>query len=218
MPVTDESAAISALSDLEVFNDKLLSMKAKAVDSVREVRHSVARGSEYKRHKTCPITGIVQPDPVSQLQTVADLRQRFAKVKEKFDRVELDIETHGANLGAIKTDIGNFAAQSEIYEGKLSTAMLDSVPMDTDAPTTGCAQLPSRVSATILMSGGELAILDGDRTDLLCAMSIEHSYVAVKNDHNDVVYASRAAHARMQEASPDTVIYIASTLFKWFPP
>jgi hypothetical protein len=106
MPVTDESAAISALSELEVFNDRLLSMKAKAVDSVREDRHSVARGGEYTRNRTCPITNKVQPDPASREQTVADLRQRFAKVKEKFDRVELDIETHGANLGAIKTDIG----------------------------------------------------------------------------------------------------------------
>jgi hypothetical protein len=67
----------------------------------------------------CPITNKVQPDPASQEQTVADSRQRFAKVKEKFDRVELDIETHGANLGAIKTDIVNFAAQGETYEGKL---------------------------------------------------------------------------------------------------
>jgi len=46
--------------------------------------------------------------------------------------------------------------------------------MDTDTPSTECEQLPSCVRATILMSGGELAILDGDRTDLLCAMSIEH--------------------------------------------
>ena len=81
-------------------------------------------------------------------QTVADLRQRFAKVKEKFDRVELDIETHGANLGAIKTDIVNFAAQSEIYEGKLSTAMLNSDSMDIDTPSTECEPLPSCVRAT----------------------------------------------------------------------
>jgi hypothetical protein len=190
MPVEQESAAISALSELEVFNDKLLSMKAKAVDGV----HNVA----------CGISN-VQPDPASQEQTVADLRQRFAKVKRKFDRVELDIETHGADLGAIKTDIVNFAAQSEIYEGKLSTAMLNSDSMDIDTPSTECEQLPSCVRATILMSGGDLAILDGDRTDLPCTMSKDHSYVAMRNDHNDVVYASRAAHARMLEASPDTV-------------
>ena len=64
--------------------------------------------------------------------------------------------------------------------GKIAISRKNKRNMDTDTPSTGCEQLPSRVRATILMSGGELAILDGDRTDLLCAMSIEHSYVAMK--------------------------------------
>ena len=57
------------------------------------VQGTVVAGVSTKGSRS--ITGILQTEPKSQLQTVAELQQQFARVSEKFDHVEINIEAPG---------------------------------------------------------------------------------------------------------------------------
>ena len=129
---------------------------------------------------------------------------RYARRVPSTGTIEPKLDIRSANLAAIyNTGTDNPLETTSVHD----VQDMDVSNLEYDASSR-------RVRATILISGDDLAILDGDRTDLLCSMSVTRpvdvsasssSYAALETDRGDVVYASRAAHARMLEADPNTV-------------
>ena len=129
---------------------------------------------------------------------------RYARRVPSTGTIEPKLDIRSANLAAI---------YNTGTENSLETTSVHDV-QDMDVSNLEHDASSRHVRATILISGDDLAILDGDRTDLLCSMSVTRpddvsvsssSYAALETDRGDVVYASRAAHARMLEADPNTV-------------
>ena len=87
------------------------------------------------------------------------LQSKFDDVREELEQIGHKLELRSANLG----DIDRTRTRSPL----LTTSVHDVQDMDVSTQVNDTSS--GRVRATILISGDDLAILDGDRTDLLCS-------------------------------------------------